>query len=1707
MSWKERTTAATPPQTASRSPTQGAVGAPRKRSLRFDRHRRGVSEVIGTILILALTVVLFSAIFYFVSTLPSPPGNSTSQFQAILGNSGSTNPTESYINVTYLAGPILNSAAISIYLSSSAHASNYACTRPTGSLYGNPYTIDQGLPGGATLWSAGSVWTLHLALTSGVGSPQTVCPGGNLAAAGDNVTISIVNTVQNILLFHVTLPGTNPHLPPIFTNYGVSQPGTGGTTQSYTIYTDIKSSDLNYGSVFALIGSVPGAPSAAQPMACTSCVAGQGQWTLTVPGGTTSPICCTPYSFVIMAKDNASQRNSVVLYYTFPSPANTASLLISLQLSVGNPIVGQNILLTADVGNNGGAPASTVTVTFSSNSGGTIGSSAPFATIPTGIPVPNPTYQAYIYWKAGYGRAGAHDGAVILNATATSASGSTVSTSVNVTVFPRTLVIDEDGVAQGQNSSLDTYTYLATDLNSADIPYNTTTVVPGSSVIGWNCAAPTCLNNYDVVIWLLSNTGYLGTSDQSALQSAITGGVGVWLLGAGAGVGITSGLQTDLGINHVTAKTFTVGSPTIAISPAVGNVPITGISTTNLYLDGYLPAQSQAGSLFTQFNYYTITPLASGRPFLQSNAGGNPALAISSTNSGNSIYMPMELASVAAQMPATSTNYVTSLGNQASIAYDAFNWLAGFTSLTPIRSGNDWAVSEVDVQPSTLTFNSLAYVNFTVRDNGPSTATITAELLVDNLPVFVGGNPVGIQVTPAALGGSVSASLSWTPPFIGYLTIGVEINPPPSDLDAQNNIMQNSLFSQQLYVHYNVLLVDATGSTGGVCGSSICHETTPYIYNALLSTGYPASTITQVTLSGTNGCGYLPSAISSSLTISPPRYNLVVWNAGDTINGTAACPLSIQNTNLLTTFLDNGGSSSSLLYIGNGLLTDNKDQNAMTFANNFLGLGITNTNNVSTLTPSGPIYGSTGDPMGNGVMLPYTTPVPLAAGNDSFTQVSNPVNTVTSFSLYFNDQDYWSVPATPSGAAADAYSSAAGWHTGFWGFNVGTVNGQAGGPGTIALTLLRFSTFAGRLLPYADAVVDVPDITFATMQQPWTNFDQMNPQLQQQYLIRANVTNLGGASAFSVGVQVFDGSHILGSSSVTVAASSIAPGGRTSMGVAQISVPWTPLYGWSNAIKVVITTTSTATILPGVSQIAQWQVTVYFFYDNTQNNQNQWTHDQLILWQDPVNSVSATCGAPPIGQQIYYSDDSNIANQWPQSSACAPPYSNTYAYGSGEKWGMDFNGLKSAHFTSSIACYSAQWACGSLAIPDDETHTGHNFATATSTFTIPVGVTSAIASWWQYYDLASFESGGQICVQDLTAGTQSCNVSPAPGYTGTVQFSGGGCGLVSVFTGDVPGNTWQFEQLNLSPYIAPGDSGQVVFNFLEGNVCAGTSVTAQLGWAIDQFKVRVTGGLGSAGSYDPPPDEWNLVQWPGGGGTYQGFSAPPSPGSGAWVTGYPVGSTMGLDADMWDSLYTRPIDLSNAANATMTFSYIWSRNPGNGDPPEGLVLDATPVLPNGQTEWVQVWTANTNPTPYQTTWQFSGRVNLAGYLGDVVRLRFLVGTNNGDCDEAGDTCFSFPDTPGTAMISGVEVQGQTTLSAAVVAGSLSASSLPALPSGSALPQMGTPGLPAVTALHISPRQPAPGAASSGAVGFGLGLWGITTPTGPVMAAARWTSLA
>ncbi len=144
-------------------------------------NRRGVSDVVATILLLALTVVLFASIFAWVTTFPPAPAQNNNQFQATLRYTSNLTYI-SGLQILHLAGPSVSGSG-SVYLESS--------TQPTAPEFANPYSISSGL-GGAKTWNLGQVWNLTFPLTQ-------------MPRAGGNITVYVVYSSQ--LLFSVILPG------------------------------------------------------------------------------------------------------------------------------------------------------------------------------------------------------------------------------------------------------------------------------------------------------------------------------------------------------------------------------------------------------------------------------------------------------------------------------------------------------------------------------------------------------------------------------------------------------------------------------------------------------------------------------------------------------------------------------------------------------------------------------------------------------------------------------------------------------------------------------------------------------------------------------------------------------------------------------------------------------------------------------------------------------------------------------------------------------------------------------------------------------------------------------------------------------------------------------------------------------------------------------------------------------------------------------------------------------------------------------------------------------------------------------------------------------------------------------------------------------------------------------------------------------------
>ncbi len=210
----------------------------RPRRPRWNRRRRGVSEVVATILLLALTVTLFSAIFAFVTSFPSPPAQSANQFQAklLLAANGSAVG----LNITHRSGPPVPTNA-QIYLKSADH--------PGVCPFGASITVAQGGIDGS-IWLLGQTWSINF---------TALCNTPTYDPPGDNITVYIVS--QANLLFSVILPGQQTMTPPVITAAWVN-PNPLSTNQSFYVNASILGVNSS-SKVVANLAALPGVPSPA----------------------------------------------------------------------------------------------------------------------------------------------------------------------------------------------------------------------------------------------------------------------------------------------------------------------------------------------------------------------------------------------------------------------------------------------------------------------------------------------------------------------------------------------------------------------------------------------------------------------------------------------------------------------------------------------------------------------------------------------------------------------------------------------------------------------------------------------------------------------------------------------------------------------------------------------------------------------------------------------------------------------------------------------------------------------------------------------------------------------------------------------------------------------------------------------------------------------------------------------------------------------------------------------------------------------------------------------------------------------------------------------------------------------------------------------------------------------------------------------------
>ena len=293
------------PSTAGVRQASARMRGPRRRW----RSRRGVSEVVATILLLALTVVLFSSIFAFVTSFPAPPAQNADQFQArliILPNASGGGGTITGISILHLAGPQVSAQAL-IYMKSAIH--------PTWLQFSVPYSLTAGgIPAGQ-VWSLGQTWLL------------TSFTGGADSYAPDNISIYIVAADQ--LLFSAVVPGAVLNLPPTFLAVGTS-PASPAVGQAFTISAVIQGV-IPSNTVLVTLSGLPGLSLVTVPQPLNF---SNGQWTTFLPAGHTTA-SGSYYVFLTATSSTGKMATSAL-----PVSITPYTTLIATAFSVGAVTIG-----------------------------------------------------------------------------------------------------------------------------------------------------------------------------------------------------------------------------------------------------------------------------------------------------------------------------------------------------------------------------------------------------------------------------------------------------------------------------------------------------------------------------------------------------------------------------------------------------------------------------------------------------------------------------------------------------------------------------------------------------------------------------------------------------------------------------------------------------------------------------------------------------------------------------------------------------------------------------------------------------------------------------------------------------------------------------------------------------------------------------------------------------------------------------------------------------------------------------------------------------------------------------------------------------------------------------------------------------------------------------------------------------------------------
>ncbi|MEM3396972.1 MAG: CARDB domain-containing protein [Thermoplasmata archaeon] len=1095
---------------------------------------KGVSSIIGTFLVLVITVVIFSTIFAWVQTFPTPQPRANTQFdaEAWYEEAGTGSGYYANVNLTHIAGELLPTSYIRIVVETENGTRFYL--QPS----------DGGITG--QYWDLGTVWKWK---------------SSALFTVPQNLTIQVINTAKNLLFWQKLIIVNNIWYPPLIQASG-SSPTPVVAGNPFKIWADIYDFDLNPNSVYADLTQL-----------------GLGIVKLNNTAGTrfetaelTTFVNPGTYTYTVNASDYQEHRSLrkysitvVVSAVEVPLP----NLVVSqISLSPSSPTRGETVIISAIIKNFQSTPASSATITTFD----TIVATNATTTLDTQV-ISVPGFgetEIYITWVAQPG--GAH----IIEVTITDVMpGNLTGTpkNVSVVVMPRILFVDDDGAGIGSPNDMGANFIAA--LNAINVNYTSTTVALNSPGPGYDTGpALYQLRNYDVVIWeggFTNNT--LMASDVANLQRFLDNGGKLWLAGANILENVSgSFINTYLGISGV-----------LPASTLPSKIYGTNYGNGWINLTGFEPSINTISFAVTR----TLSIAAGAQPLLVNETGALKFASQFKRTAG--VY---ESRVVLLSLEFGSLRYT---GDHAILAYHIINWLSGINA----RTGDDLAISSQEISTLTPRYREPLNVSAVVRNNGDTShSDVEVQLIVYAYGVEVERVwPVsGQTISLNAFGDSKTVNFTWTPRIVGIFVLQVMVDPYNKipEVNENNNVYNNTLLLNQVNVIYTMLVVDDDGSANNGGGLP---DASSEIINAMQTLGY--------TLGRDMDVQIVPrGADRNNSEYNMNRYNCVIWITGTAYNGSGYNTLTATDINLIQNFyLTDDPSQHALIIIGSFILNDSAVANTA-FMRNILGANNTGTpvnyglNNV--------LYGVRESPITNGLEF--------VMSNTSF--ASYPARaynrTERALPVFWGDAiNHWD--RLSDNVLGSAVFDAAGWHSVFLSFNPAYTANRT----MISEIMLSIVHWCGRIDAKPEIKITAPDIYAATHSRAYIYLRDLNPQLGATYLLKINITNLGGLNA-SVTIRFLDGDTVIGARNVNVPPSSTNATGYVSNGRAVSEVLWVPLFVGYETIRVMADPDgiyANAEFIRANNNASQ-RIQVFFFYDDMEvpeRTAENWNHDATLL--------------------------------------------------------------------------------------------------------------------------------------------------------------------------------------------------------------------------------------------------------------------------------------------------------------------------------------------------------------------------------------------------------------------------------------------------------------------------------------------------------------